>query len=269
MPDPVRFTKTLEATTLVAQDRPCTLTVECEPADAAVTWTITVPGGTTSTATGKSFTFTPTASHDLASIRVEASKDGQEVSVTTTVRVLASGLLLFDRSFANAAASTVIILTLIVLIPLVWLAVRLLRSDEPQFPALISTQLVIVGLVLAAAAAFAIFVELRGSMRSLADLEVLAGRAPGSDPTMRTMEGVPAVTGALNELVKAIPEGIKAFGQLRGPAALLVLSAVLMICATTIAWKAVPGSTPTPTPTVATSSPGSSGTGTPASPAPS
>jgi hypothetical protein len=112
----------------------------------------------------------------------------------------------------------------LVLWPLAVVAARVVFGDDPasNFSELIAIQLVIVGAAIAFGALYLVILEFRG--RALA----AALSEEGAEVRQR---------GLGTEAIKATPEILKAFGQLKPVAALLVVSALLFICASVLAWR--------------------------------
>lgn len=156
-------------------------------------------------------------------------------------------LLVWDKTFAIAAAITVGLLFLAVLWPLWLLAKDVLTSDAvtgaaadaaaatdddgilTKFPAMVAVQLMIVGVFIALGGLYLSLLELRGRSRLPGELAALAKPAGRQTFALATAD-----------LVKIVPEALNAFAKLRAPAALLAIAAVCFICATVIAATALP-----------------------------
>ena len=111
----------------------------------------------------------------------------------------------------------------LVLWPLAVVAARVVFGDDPasNFSELIAIQLVIVGTAIAFGALYLVILEFRG--RALA--ATLSKEAEARQRGLGT------------DVIKATPEILKAFGQLRPVAALMVVAALLFICASVLAWR--------------------------------
>jgi hypothetical protein len=132
----------------------------------------------------------------------------------------------FDARFAKSAALVLVVVGLLVLWPL-WIAsARVVFDDEPLdwISELIAIQLVIAGVAVAFGALYLVLLEFRGRARAAE----LAGE---------TVE--PGRRGLGADVIKATPEILKAFGQLKPIASLLVIAALLFVCATVLAWHAL------------------------------
>jgi hypothetical protein len=179
---------------------------------------------------------------------VVTNTDGSRTSLPASLTVRREAPLLFDPRFAQDAALALAGVFLLILWPLWVIAGRVIGGAGalPAFPAAIAVQLVIVGVALGLAGFYLALLELRGRARSLAELAA----APGP-------EGAAGERGFAEEAIKAVPETLKAFGQLQAAAALLALAALLFVCATVLAWRGLPASPATTTTAPATAPPGS------------
>jgi hypothetical protein len=130
----------------------------------------------------------------------------------------------FDARFAKTAALTLVVVGVVVLWPLWILSARLVFDDAPagNFSELIAVQLVIVGVAVAFGGLYLTLLEYRGRARAAE----LAGES-----------GEAGRRGLGTEAIKATPEILKAFGQLKPVASLLVIAALLFLCATVLAWR--------------------------------
>jgi hypothetical protein len=129
----------------------------------------------------------------------------------------------FDGKFARSAALALVVVGVLVLWPLWVLSARVAFGDAParSFAELIAIQLVVVGVAVAFGALYVTLLEFHGRAR--------AAQRAGED------ESRPR--GLASEALKATPEILKAFGQLKPVAALLVIAALLFLCATALAWR--------------------------------
>jgi hypothetical protein len=160
---------------------------------------------------------------------------GSRTSLPASLTVQRPAPLLFDPRFARRAAVAVVAVFLLILWPLWIIAGRVIggRQALPAFPAAIAVQLVIAGVALALAGFYLALLELRGRVRSLAELtEAVRAEAPAGE------------RGFAEEAVKVVPETLKAFGQLQAATALLALAALLFVCATVLAWRGLPSPGP-------------------------
>jgi Caspase domain len=134
------------------------------------------------------------------------------------------GAVLFDAKFARDAAFTLIFVAVLLLWPLWIISARVVFGDSPaaSFSELIAIQLVIVGVAVAFGGLYLTLLEFRG-------------RASAAAIASETEEG--GRRGLGTEAIKATPEILKAFGQLKPVAALLVIAALLFLCATVLAWR--------------------------------
>ncbi len=136
---------------------------------------------------------------------------------------------MFDARFAKNAALTLVAVGLIVLWPLWVGAARFIVDGEVarNFSALIAIQLAVAGLAVAFGGLYLALLEFRARAQAAAEL---------ADQTAE-----PATRGLVAEAVKAAPEILKAFGQLKPVAALLAIAAFLFLCATVLAWRGLDG----------------------------
>jgi Caspase domain len=155
----------------------------------------------------------------------------QTAQVTTPVRAAVTEepteeevLPVFDARFAKAAALTLVVVGLLVSWPLWIVSARVVFGDEPaaSFSELIAFQLVVAGVAAAFGGLYLALLEFRGRARAVE----LAGET-----------AAPGARGLGTEAIKATPEILKAFGQLKPVAALLVIAALLFVCATVLAWR--------------------------------
>jgi hypothetical protein len=193
-------------------------------------------------ATGTSYELVAQPSDDGSefSVVVKSADGSSKTSLPASLTVRREAPLLFDPRFARVAAVALAGVFLLVLWPLWVIASRVIGGGEalPAFPAAIAVQLVITGVALALAGFYLALLELRGRARSLAELtEAVRSEAPGGE------------RGFTDEAIKAVPETLKAFGQLQAAAALLALAALLFVCATVLAWRGLPASPSTTTTT--------------------
>ena len=130
----------------------------------------------------------------------------------------------FDPTFARTAALALLVVGLLVLWPLWIVSARVVFGDEPagSFSELVAIQLVIAGVA----------ATLGGFYLALLDFR---GRARAAELASQATE--PGERGLAAEAIKATPEILKAFGQLKPVAALLVIAALLFLCATALSWR--------------------------------
>jgi len=148
-----------------------------------------------------------------------------QVRGSTSERLVAmEASLVFDQRFARTAALTLVGVGLLVLWPLWIVSARVVFGDEPagSFSELIAIQLVIAGVAVALAGFYLALLDFRGRARAAE----LASQA--TEPGER---------GLAAEAIKATPEILKAFGQLKPVASLLVIAALLFLCATVLGWR--------------------------------
>jgi hypothetical protein len=235
--------------TITSQPEPCTVEagetarfeVTAEGEDLGFQWkrgAVDIPG-----ATGTSYELIAQPSDDGSEFSVVVTNaDGSRTSLPASLTVRREAPLLFDPLFARDAALALAGVFLLILWPLWVIAGRVIGGAGvlPAFPAAIAVQLVIVGVALGLAGFYLALLELRGRARSLAELTAAAGAG-----------GAAGERGLAEEAIKAVPETLKAFGQLQAAAALLALAALLFVCATVLAWRGLPASPATTTTTTA------------------
>jgi hypothetical protein len=185
-----------------------------------------------------------------AQIRVKVKdKDGnwsgESPPATLTVKSKEE-VVLWVGPFARTAARAVAVAAIVVLVPLYLALTDVLKgnTDEAGFAAAIAVLLLAIGVFVVAAGIFLALLEFRGRARTLEELrDVLRAEAPEAEET------------TLSELLKALPDSLKAFGQLRATAALLAMAAVLFVCGTVIASNLADDSAGPSTTTGATTGP--------------
>jgi hypothetical protein len=230
--------------TITSQPEPCTVEagetarfeVTAQGEGLSFQWkrgAVDIPG-----ATGTSYELVAQPSDDGSEFSVVVTNaDGSKTSLPASLMVRRGAPLLFDPRFARDAALALAGVFLLILWPLWVIAARVIGGAGalPAFPAAIAVQLVIVGVALGLAGFYLALLELRGRARSLAELTAAAGP-----------EEAAGERGLAEEAIKAVPETLKAFGQLQAAAALLALAALLFVCATVLAWRGLPASPGSP-----------------------
>jgi hypothetical protein len=152
-----------------------------------------------------------------ASNRVDADQASREEEVS-----------LFDSRFAKLAAATLIAVGLVLLAPLWVITARVAFGHAPlaKFSELIAIQLIVAGVVFALGALYVALLEFRSRTRAAeltADGDESGTRGLGSDA------------------LQALPEILKAFGELKAVASLLVIAALMFVSATVLAWRGLDG----------------------------
>jgi hypothetical protein len=181
-------------------------------------------------ASARSYAFTAQPSDSGAAFSALVSNaEGRRLSDPATLTVVGEVPLLFDPRFAIGAGAVLLAVFLLALWPLWVMGARVSGASMngvPAFSGVIAVMLMIIGVLVTLAGVFLILLEFRGRSRTLAEMRP----APRGDGRL----------GPAEELAKSLPETLKAFGQLKAPASILVVAAVLFICATVIAWRALP-----------------------------
>jgi hypothetical protein len=149
--------------------------------------------------------------------------------------------LLWHRGFAFWAFVLTAASFAALMLPIWWTIDTVLpeNGEETNFSGVVAVQLVIIGASAIFVGFYLALLELRGRARSFADLK-----------KEREAAGQPIEETAIwDELVKVGPQLFKAFGELRAPAAAMIVGLVLAICSTALAWRALPDPSPATTST--------------------
>ncbi len=197
-------------------------------------------------ATSATYVVTATAELSGTKYRVTVKNAAGEsrISDWATLTVAAEVPVVYEPRFAAVAAAALLATFLVVLWPIWAIAGRVAFNKNVSFPAVIAVQLVIVGVLIALAGVYLSLLEFRGRARTMAELRPPAGPEAAAVGDL----------GAVDEVAKSIPEALKAFGQLKAPAAAMAVAALLFICATAISWRGLP-STSSPTAPTTTAAP--------------
>ena len=205
-------------------------------ADGATSWEWADESGPIAGAASAAYVVTATAARSGSKYRVTVKNAAGEARISdwATLTVAAEVPVVYEPRFAAIAAAVVLGTFLVVLWPVWAIAGRVSFGKDVSFPAVIAVQLVIVGVLIALAGIYLSLLEFRGRARTVAELRPPAGP-----------ESAVGGLGAVDEVAKSIPEALKAFGQLKAPAAAMAIAALLFICATVISWRGLPATSTT------------------------
>jgi hypothetical protein len=230
-----RITGQPQAQTVTEGER-AEFTVTAEGEGLTFEWTEAgKPGKGTKTGSGTTSTYTiDSASRDQDGLEIRAiakDKDGKTATsdpAKLTVRAKEETVL-WVPSFAKTSAQVVCAAAAVVLLPLVIALYDILEgpTGDTGFAAAIAAELVAVGVLVVAGGVYLALLEFRGRARTIKEISDLRAAQEGE-----ALEGI-----SVPDLVKALPETLKAFGQLRAMTALLATAAVLFISATVIAFQ--------------------------------
>ena len=140
----------------------------------------------------------------------------------------------WSNHFAIWAAVALILVFVMLLWPVKWSVDELIGGGKSNLAAVIAMQLVAVGLLAMLGGLYLAVLEVRGrsvtyhQLRELLRLHHSRGE--------RVDQGDVDLTG---EIFRGLPDVVRAFGQLRAPAAALILAAVCLLAATALAWQTI------------------------------
>jgi hypothetical protein len=160
---------------------------------------------------------------------------GVSAKAQLTVEDATDTPLLWDQTFAISAATVLAIVFGIVMLP-TWIGMAHVfppKGEELHFAGVIAAQTVVVGTLILFGGIYLALLDFRGRSRTKKELDELGG-------------GRLRIFGPGDELAKAAPAIIKAFGELKAPAAAMAAGIALFICAAAVAWKAVPDNNTSP-----------------------
>ncbi len=175
----------------------------------------------------------------------------------------------WDPNFATVVIAVGIALLLAAVWPLFWAIARAAHAHgfAHDYAAVVSIELALLGAFLLMGTVVLALLELRGhSRRQLQPAQVIKRTIrPAAAPAGRGVraQAVGAPAPVVEEVVTALPETIRAFGQLKTVTALLVAALGLFAGSATLAWnsgRSAPASTST-TPTATTPTPTSTTSG--------